>query len=346
MSLAIRIFVTMLCVGAVGCRIERVSPRARDATAPCADESASGEVWVYTSMYQHVIDALDPILRKRLPQVQVRWYRAGSEKVSNRLEAELASGGMQADLVATSDPFVYERFKRAGELLPYASIHALRLPASLVDDGGYFAVCRISTMVIVHRRDAERVPSSFRALTEPQFRGRVAIGDPLTSGTASTWAVFVSASEGADYFAALRRNHVTVAGGNSAVLRKVENGEAEIGVLLLENALAAVERGSQIDIVYPDDGAVLIPGFLGILKGTNVPAAARAVYDVLLSQEGQRVMLAGKMHAADPSLPGPDAQPGLAKLLESARPWGPKVFDRGLSEGAEIKQRFSEAFSR
>lgn len=335
--------VAVLCAG---CRIESAAP----ATSACAspDSAApSGELWVYTSMYRQVIDGLEPVLRRALPGVTVHWYQAGSEKVASRLEAELAAGGTQADLLLTSDPFLYERFKREGRWLRYASPNGLRTPRQLLDLDGAYSAARVSTMVLIHRAELADPPDSFAALGEPRWRDEVALGDPLTSGTAFTWAVLMERSYGAAFFDSLRANGARVAGGNAAVLQKVEGGEAKVGVMLLENALAARARGSTIAFRYPKDGAVTVPGYVAIFIGTRNPVAAKAFYDAVLSPEVQSLIVSlGDMHGADPRLPGPRGEPGLGPLLKNARPWDEALLDRGIREGARVKATFSRAFAR
>lgn len=330
----------------VACRIESAAPS--DAPAATAREGApSGEVWVYTSMYRHVLDALDPLLKEKLPQVQVHWYQAGSEKVASRLEAERAAGAVRADVLATSDPFLYERLTREGVFARYASPNVLRVPRSLLELDGRYAAARLSTMVLVHRKGAEAPPASFADLASERWKGRAALGDPLTSGTAFTWAVFVQEKYGEAFFEKLRERGAFVAGGNAAVLQKVESGEADAGVLLLENALAAQARGSPIAFVWPEDGAVVIPGPVAIFQTTRNPVAAKAFVDVLLSPEGQRIIVEkGDMHAVDPRLPGPRGEPGLEPLMSRTQPWSPELVERGLTRGGAIKELFSRAFSR
>ncbi len=328
------------------CRVESVAPGGAQPAPAASTDAPSGELWIYTSMYRQVIDALDPLLKERLPGVTFHWYQAGSEKVASRLEAERAAGAIRADVIATSDPFLYERLKREGSLLPYASPHALRIPRELLDLDAHYAAARLSTMVLVHRRDLSDPPTRFAELAEPTWRGKVAIGDPLTSGTAFTWSVFMESRYGSGFFERLRSNHVVVAGGNAAVLQKVEGGEAEVGVLLLENALAAKARGSPIEHAYPEDGAVLIPGPLAIFKSTRNPAAAKAFVDVLLSSEGQRIIVErGDMHAVDPRLPGPRSEAGLSTLMPRAQPWSDTLLDRGVTRGDQVKTSFTRAFS-
>ncbi|MBL8957585.1 MAG: ABC transporter substrate-binding protein, partial [Myxococcaceae bacterium] len=316
-------------------------------TSTCAAATPEGDVWVYTSMYRHVLDSLEPLLQRELPRVKVHWFQAGSEKVLNRLEAELSAGGTQADLLATSDPFLYARLKREQRLMRYVSPNALRTPRELVDLDGAYTSLRLSTMVLVHRRELEMPPTSWSALTEPRFKGEVALGDPLTSGTAFTWAVFMQTAYGAPWFAALRANDARVAGGNAAVLQKLEGGEAKVGVLLLENALAAKAKGSPIEIAWPSDGAVVVPGFVGIFQSSKNPVAARAVTDVLLSKAAQDLIVSpGDMHAVDPRLPGPRGERSSSELVKSSMPWSDALLDRGERDGAKVKGAFQEAFSR
>ena len=346
--LLVLLVLLMICVGALaaGCRVERVAPGGEGAPGGESAEPV-GDVWVYTSIYRPVLDALDPVIQRRLPKVRVHWFQAGSEKVASRLEAELASGATQADVLATSDPFFYERLKARGAFLRYASAEGLRTPRSLIDLDGHYAACRLSTMVIAHRTDVAEPPKSFKALAEPRWKGEVALGDPLTSGTAFTWAVFLEGKYGAAWFRALRENGAVVAGGNAAVQQRLEGGEAKVGVLLLENVLTARAKGAALAFEYPEDGAVVIPGDLAILKGTRNPRAAKALVDLLLSPEGQAVIVRqGNMHAVDPRQPGPGGEAGVDALMEHSQPWTPEALSRGVEQGAGIKSDFTRAFAK
>lgn len=330
----------------VACRIERVAPNGGGPVSSC-DETPKGEIWVYTSIYRNVLDKLEPIIAERLPGVKVNWFQAGAEKILTRIEAELAAGGTQADVLAASDPFLYERFKEEKRLAQYVSVHALKIPRTLVDPEAYYTAARVGTMVIVHRSELAAPPKRFDELGQERYRGRVAIGDPLSSGTAATWALFMTRTYGASYFPGLRTNRAIVAGGNAAVLQKVESGEADIGVLLLENALVARGNGSRIAIVYPEDGAVVIPGYVATFAGSKNPVAAKAFIDLMLSREGQRAIVEiGDMNAADPALPGPRGERGLEELIATGMPWSEGLLQEGVEQMPRVKAAFSEAFAK
>ncbi len=326
------------------CRIESATPRASTGAADCA--RPAGDVWIYTSMYRHVVDQFDPVLKRLAPDVNVHWFQAGSEKVLARLEAELKAGGTQADVLLVSDPFLFGRLKDEGHLRPYVPPGALRMPRNLLDPDGAYAAARLSTMVLVHRKETDS-PASFKELTDPRFKGKVVLGDPLASGTAFVWAVFLRASEGDGFFQALRDNEARLAGGNAAVLQKIEGGEAEVGVLLLENAIAARGKGSPIEIVWPSDGAVVVPGDAAIFSSTRNPAGAQAVVDAIFSSDGQRVIVDwGQMHSVDPRMPGPDNAGNLDELVRRSRPWTPAIERAGIEQGVQLKTSIQRVFSK
>ena len=139
----------------------------------------------------------------------------------------------------------------------------------------------------------------------------------------------------------MNKNSAVVAGGNAAVLQKVEGGEAQFGVVLLENVLTAQAKGSPLEIIWPQDGAVVIPGHAAILKTSRNPVAAQALIDVLLSAEGQRIIVEkGDMNAVDPRLDGPRGQPKLDALLQRSRPWSAELQEQG------VKEHFRQVFSK
>ncbi len=324
-----------VAVLAAGCRVEFGARGERE------DAGEGHVVRVYTSIYKEVIDALEPALERRLaatsPGTRVEWFQSGSEKVATRLDAEFASGGSPCDLLLTSDPGYYARLKDDGRLVPYVSPAALKQPRSFVDPDGAWAVARLSTMVIGVSPKAERRPETFGELATGPWR--VTIGDPLSSGTYLSTVSALSGSIGWDWFRRLKAKGTVASGGNASVLQRLENGEAEAGVVLLETLLAAKSRGSGVAIVFPADGGVVVPGPIALLTHARRSEAARAVYDAFLSDDVQRLIVEkGYMHSPDPALPPPTGSPPLERLL-AARP-------AVVGTTASVKRTFDEIFFR
>ena len=311
------------------------------------DGGGRATVTIYTSIYEHVIAALEPVLREAFPDIDVRFFQRGSEDVAARLNSEIAAGKVGADLVMTSDPFWYEELKEAGHLLEYRSPRASGIPAHLNDPDGTFVTVRMPVMVMAVNTsrvaEADR-PRSFRELSDPTWRGRVTMGDPNRSGSFFTAVAALEQKYGWEYFEALRNNDIVAAGGNSAVLNRVVTGEKDTGIILLENLLQAREQNATapIEVVYPEDGAILVPSPIAILKATAAPDAARRIYDFFLSDAGQNAIVKGWMYSPfDHIAPPPGARPWKEILSTTLTPWSFDYLRATTASREEIKRRFN-----
>jgi iron(III) transport system substrate-binding protein len=329
-----------LVVAVAACRVEVGDPAAP--AERCADDAPTGEVWIYTSVYPHVAEALEAALRAAHPGLEPRVFQAGSEKVAQRVEAEWAAGSSPACVLLTSDPFWYVRLKDEGRLRPYLSPNVLKVDRGMVDEDGAWTAVRRSLVVLGVRDDLQPRPASFADLAAPALRDRITAGDPLASGTMFTWVASLAAVEGWGLLDAIEANGLVAAGGGAAVRERVDSGEKPVGVLLLENLLAA--ESTRAVPVYPTDGAVVVPGPVAIPASCPNPAAAEAVVDFLLSAPGQAVLVAGDMYGVLPGTPPPEGAPDLASI--PVRPWAPGFAASAAAASAETKARWAALVSR
>lgn len=325
----------------MSCRVELGPPEG--GAVPEGSEPA-GEVWIYTSMYPSVLEHLEPLIRERLPAVEPKFYQAGSEKVAQRIEAEWSAGGSPACLVLTSDPFWYARSEAAGRFVPHFAPDVLKVDRALLDDDGTWVSSRLSLMVLAVNTsipEAER-PQSFAELTEPAWRDKISIGDPLASGSSYTWLAFLARERGMSFVEALHDNGVVAAGGSSAVLGRISSGERPVGVLLLENVLA--KPSPSVQVVMPKDGAILVPGPIALTAECRNKPAARAIYDLILSEKGQKLIVEGDMYAALPGLPPPEGAPALSQI--AVRPWEPHLAETLAEQQAQTKEQWAALVAR
>ncbi|HRK03107.1 MAG TPA: extracellular solute-binding protein [Oligoflexia bacterium] len=310
-------------------------------------EKPGRTLWIYTSLYNHVVQDLDQKLKSKFPDVEIRWYQSGSENVAAKVNSELLGGNTQADLLLTSDPFWYEELKKKGKLLKYTPPTEAKVRAQFLDPDGFYAGVRLPIMVIGYHRDAfseQEAPKSFNDLLKPTFRDKIAMGSPLESGTAFTSVAVLAKHKGWDYFKKLRENGILVAGGNSAVFGRIETKERPVGIILYENLLAAAAKNpnSRITAVLPSDGVILIPSPVAISATTPHPELAKSVVDFLFSKDAQGAIVSGHMHGLSelsPPLPGAI---NLSAVLKLAFPWSPEWIQEVYSKRESIKQQFSE----
>ncbi len=292
-------------------------------TAPPSKDGGLKVVRVYTSLYREVVEAVAPVVSAELartaPGVAVEWVQGNSGKIARRLDDEHRSGGSTADVLLVSDVAYYHRLKAEGRLVSYFSPKAATHPSETRDADGAFATSRFSTMVIGLSPEmaagmAGKAPARFEELDV--YGTRLAMGDPAVSGTAFTTTAELSSRFGWDWFRALKAKGALAAGSNSTVLQRLDTGVSDVGVVLLENLLMAKAGGSKVGVVFPKDGAVLIPGPIALLPHAKGSPAARAVYDAILAEPTQRAIVAqGFMHSPDPALPPPSGAPTFRELL-------------------------------
>jgi iron(III) transport system substrate-binding protein len=302
---------------------------------------------IYTSIYPRVIERMKPDLAKAFPGVEFEWRQAGSEQLARKLSVELEAGGTRCDLLMTSDPFYYAQLAAAGYLTPHESAAAEAVPAGMKDAAHHWATVRVPLMVIGvnHEKIAKsEFPSSFQDLLDPRFKGKIAMGDPLKSGTNFTTVASLVRKYGWDYFRGLAKNGIQSAGGNSTVTNKLETGERPIGIVLLENLLPRIEAGAPISIVYPSDGAVPVPSPVAILKASDQQDLARRVHDYFFSQPMQDAIVGGYMYSPLPSHAAPDGGRAWGEL--ERQPFDADFMAWVKKERDSIKETFGEILSR
>ncbi len=309
----------------------------------CTKKDNSKTIWIYTSIYKNVIAEFDPLLKAKFPGVKFEWFQSGSENVAARLNAELSAGRPQADLILTSDPLWYVELKKAGKLLTYQSPAAARVPAQFKDPENTFVVVRMPVAVIGVPSDSKATsPNSWKDLTDPKWKGKVSMGSPLESGTSMLITAQLLHKYDWAYFTKMRDNDLMAAGGNSAVVSRMETKERPIGMLLLENVLEAKKKNSPVDPVYPKDGVILVPSPMAILKDTSKPELAKQVYDYFLSDDIQKAILRGRMYSPIPGIGDPEGAKPFKEVLTASFEWSPELLEKLYEQREAIKKKFND----
>lgn len=292
---------------------------------------AKSEVWIYTSIYKEFIAEIEKDFESKNPNVDVKVFQAGSEKIQAKIEAELMSKKVQADLVVTSGPFWSYGLEKRG------LVHSVNGKPAL--DTNYN-----SLMVLIYHNStpAQDRPKSFKDLENPKYKKLVQFSSPLESGTAFATVAYLSEKYGWPYFDSLSQNMLASSGGNSAVIQKVESGEKKYGIVLLENALAAMKKGSPIGIIYPEDGAIPIPSIQVILKDSPNKQNAQALSQYLLSKDGQNILRKGFMYSVRKDVLPPEGAEPFEKVIKKATAWSPERFFKFEADAKNIKKQYSE----
>lgn len=303
--------------------------------------AASGSLTLYTSQPNEDAQATVDAFQALYPDVEVSWIRDGTVNIMAKLQAEIAAGAPQADVLLIADTVTMEGLKGEGLLLAHEDADIGAYDPAIHDvDKTYFST-KLITTGIVYNTSVETPPASWKDLEDPELAGLVAMPSPLTSGAALIHvATMVDHPDfGWAHFEALEKNGVQPQGGNGAVFQAVAGGEKLYGIVIDYLPIREAAKGSPVAFVFPEEGVSAVTEPVAILSTTQNPEAAKAFVDFLLSAEGQALAASQGYLAAHPEIASPAGFPPLAEItllpLDAAK---------ALAHDTEYKERFSELF--
>lgn len=243
-----------------------------------------------------------------------------STGLANRLLAEQARP--QADVFWSNEPVRTLVLKSRNVLAPYRSPGAEGIPAALVDAEGYWTGFSARIRVIAYNTTLvkpEDAPQSVFDLTDPRWRGRVAIADPRFGSTSFHVAALYAAAgdERMDaFFRQLKANDVKIVDGNSVVRDLVARGEVWVGLTDTDDVNVAIEDGQPIAMVLPDAaglGVPVMPNMVSLIANAPHVAEGQRLIDYLLSRdvEEQLARSAAVQIPLHAGVPGPKNIPAI-----------------------------------
>jgi len=200
-------------------------------------------------------------------------------------------------------------------LEPYPSPYAREIPEEFrAPDGTWVGITGRVRVIIYNKnlvKDSE-APRSFFDLTDPKWRGKVAVasmGERTTVGHLAAIMALKGEEFATRYVKALKDNGLKVLKNNTEVRKAVASGEYAIGITNHYYYLIQLRENpaSPLAIVYPDQGpsdmgAPVYSITAAIIKGAKNLDAAKKFTDFLLQPRGNRLLVEGEFEI--PLLPG------------------------------------------
>ncbi len=213
------------------------------------------------------------------------------------------------------------RLQRLGILDPYESPSAAPYPdyAKSPDHTWTAFAARARVLIVNTTQLSEKdQPKSLLDLTDPKYKGMVAIAKP-NFGTTATHAACLFEVLGKDaaqkWFLGVRDNGAQFVDGNKAVAVGVGEGRYAIGLTDTDDAISEVKAGRPVKIIFPDRdrpagdrmGTLFIPNTVMLIKGAPNPDGGRRMIDFLLSAEVEKQLAESESHQI-PLNPNVDAK--------------------------------------
>lgn len=268
----------------------------------------------------------EPILREYERRTGVRvnavydTEEAKSTGLANRLIAE--KHRPQADVFWSNEPVRTLVLKDRGVLASYRSPAAEAIPAPFKDAEGLWTGFSARMRVIVYNTQlvpAASAPQSVFDLTDPKWKGQVAMADPRFGSTSFHVAAIYARlghDKADDFFRRLKANGVRIVDGNSVVRDMVVRGEVKVGLTDTDDVNVAIENRQPAAMVFPDAqgiGVPVMPNMVSLIAGAPHAGEGRRLIDYLLSADVER-MLAGSEAVQIPLRPGVEPPHNLPAL--------------------------------
>ncbi|MFN3265702.1 MAG: ABC transporter substrate-binding protein [Deinococcales bacterium] len=292
---------------------------------------------LYTSEIQASVQQHIDLFKAQNPGTEVRLFRSGTGEVSAKLEAEFGANNPQADLLWVADQTYFAQLSQKDRLTRIAPTFS-GVPATSVYEGGKYYEARLLYNVLgVNTRKISGLPRSYRDLQKPEYKNLLVMPSPLFSGAALSTVGTLVNKFGWQYFEGLKANGMKIEQSNPITINKLINGEYGIAITTDFNLRAEKQKGAPLELVYPSEGAILVPTPIGVLKSSKNQTLAREFLQFLFSPQSQALFVRQNYIPVVRSAARPSGAPAKFNTISSAAAFI-------SANRSELGERFSKLF--
>lgn len=296
--------------------------------APAATEEAiaepadvSGDLVIYSGRTEPLLQPVIDAFKAKHPDVNVLLKAGSNSELANTLLEEKTNP--QADVFITTELFTVQSLAGQGIFESYLPQGADQLPAEFLGADNAWTGLTRRARVIMYNKDLvseDELPTSIFDLTDPKWLGQIAAAGSTNGSMQAQIAAMrqlLGEEETETWLNGLIANEVTFFGGHTDVRTAVGAGEFKLGLVNHYYFHLQLAEGSNVGIIYPDQGEGQVGLFTNatagaVVKGGKNPVAAQALLDFLVSTEGQQLF--AEQNYEYPLLPGVALKEGVQPL--------------------------------
>jgi iron(III) transport system substrate-binding protein len=281
-----------------------------------------GELTWYTGQLQaEPSEAIGRAFTERFPGVRCNVVRTTSQVAFQRLSQDARARVAQCDVFSSTDYSHFTFLKREGRLMPYAPVNAAGMVKGArdsADPDGHFQITYLALYLLARRADRlseEEAPKSWRELTDPKWRDKLAVGHPGFSGAIGSWAIVMRNTYGEGYFRQLERNRPQIGRSAGDPVTTLNAGERVVGIAIPSAAtLFSMSRGNPLALIYPADGTLMVAAPSGAIRNAPKPNAARLFMEFMTSPAYSTVTRSFYAESLRPEVPPPEGSRPLDEI--------------------------------
>jgi iron(III) transport system substrate-binding protein len=170
-------------------------------------------------------------------------------------------------------------------------------------------VAAICVNTVEAKKENLPMPTSWKDLTKPVYKGHIAMPNPNSSGTGfldvSSWLQIFGEKGGWEFMDGLHKNisHYTHSG--SKPCKQAARGEVPIGVSFAFRGAKSKAAGAPLEIIIPSEGIGWDMEATAIIKGTKKLAAAKILVDWSITEKANKMYNEGYAVVGIPGLAKP-----------------------------------------
>jgi iron(III) transport system substrate-binding protein len=317
----------------------------------CNQEKKAPEikrVWIYSSLWKGTVDEINEKLKAKFPEIEFHWYKDGSEEIAGKSDTQiLTDGEINADIIiATSRLWMQEKAKQ-GYFSPIDQNLIAEIPDEFKNKSNLFASFSVPVTVPVYNSKKiipSEAPKSYKELSSSKWMKRIAIGNPLSSGTNFTTLAMLQHHYGWDFVQGLRENKTISNGGNGTVYQALKSGKRDIGWLTMDIMLRYMDEEKDLKIIYPSDGVIIQQNVLALPKRKEQKPFLKDVVKWFFSEEAQKIMVDAYSYSPFPSHAPPKGGRPLTELMKGSFRWDDIVIDSVNRKRKELRDGFAAIF--
>lgn len=298
-----------------------------------AGTATTGEITVYTALEDDQLSEYVPLFNEAYPDIKVNIVRDSTGIVTAKFLAE--KDNPQADVIwglAASSLLVADQ---QDMLEPYAPAGLDRIRPSFRDESNpptwvgidtWFSAFCVNTVEL--EANNLPMPESWEDLTNPVYKGHLAMSNPNSSGTGylsvSAILQLKGEEEGWKYLDALHDNIAVYTHSGSKPCKMAGAGETTIGISFDYRAIKQKAEGQPVEPVFPTEGSGYDIEANALVKKDTIKPAAKTFLDWAISEAiMEEYAKAYPITAADTGVAIPEGYPAdpLGQLIENDLNW-------------------------
>jgi iron(III) transport system substrate-binding protein len=281
---------------------------------------------VYSTLEVENISDFKKAFEAENKDVEIAWIRDSTGVITAKIMAE--QGSQRADAIWGLAVTSTMQLKARSLLEPYAPKNLAALKPSFrdpADPPSYVGMEAWVAAVCFNTIEAQKLalpkPASWFDLLDPQFKGKITMPHPVSSGTGyfhvSAWIQTFGETRGWEFMDRLHDNIAFYSHSGSAPCKQAAAGEFPLGISAEISAADARHKGAPVEGLIMKEGGGWEMDTAAILRGTKNFEAAKRLMDFAASRRANELYASFVSQVAMPGIASniPDYPAGVAESM-------------------------------